>query len=250
MKWRTQSSFVYIDITHKLADTVKNRFPNIYEYCLKYGLDLTLNWIPVAPAAHYVMGGIQTDINGKTSINRLYTCGEVSSTGVHGANRLASNSLSEAVVFGRRIIHHIKGLSSLDKYINISEQSHTKEGFNQTMEKRLKLQKIMQRHVSLVRNSKGLEKVLNELKCNLSILEACLAKSEEFEFVLTCAHLTTQSALNREESKGGHYREDFPEKNDLIWLKRIVIGREKGFTEEFLKIKRNAINKEILNLSM
>ena len=103
----TKSTFIYIDITHESAELIKHRFPTIYEYCLKYGLDLTTDWIPVAPAAHYMMGGVKTDLHGETSVNRLFACGEVSSTGVHGANRLASNSLSEAIVFGQRIIERI-----------------------------------------------------------------------------------------------------------------------------------------------
>ncbi|MDF2670136.1 MAG: L-aspartate oxidase [Paenibacillus sp.] len=165
----TKSTFVYIDITHEPADMVKHRFPNIYEYCLTYGLDVTSDWIPVAPAAHYMMGGIRTDLNGQTSIKRLYACGEVSSTGVHGANRLASNSLSEAIVFGRRIIEHIAGLSEQDLAADFSEHSHKPVGPMQAIvEKRLKLQKIMLRYVGLVRNAKGLEKGLEELKRQLS----------------------------------------------------------------------------------
>lgn len=231
----TKSTFVYIDITHESVERVKHRFPNIYEFCLTYGLDLTSDWIPVAPAAHYMMGGIRTDLNGQTSIKRLYACGEVSSTGVHGANRLASNSLSEAIVFGRRIIEHIRGLGEQDTTIDFTEHSHRSEGPMQAIvEKRLKLQKIMLRYTGLVRNAKGLEKGLEELKRQLSVFESCLTKREEIEFanLLTCALLTTQSALNREESRGGHSREDFPEKDDLIWRKHILMQRDKGFTEE------------------
>lgn len=232
---QTKSTFVYIDITHEPAEMVKHRFPNIYEFCLNYGLDLTSDWIPVAPAAHYMMGGVKTDLNGETSIKRLYACGEVSSTGVHGANRLASNSLSEAIVFGRRIIEHIRTLSPLEETPEIEERSHRPEHPMQAIvEKRLKLQKVMLRYVGLKRDAVGLEKGLDELKRQLKIYETCLTKREEYEFanLLTLAMLTTESALNREESRGGHYRLDFPDKNDSVWRKHIHLQREKGITEE------------------
>lgn len=231
----TKSTFVYIDITHEQAEMVKHRFPNIYEFCLNYGLDLTSDWIPVAPAAHYMMGGVKTDLNGETSIKRLYACGEVSSTGVHGANRLASNSLSEAIVFGRRIIRHIRALLPLGETPSIRERSHRPEHPMQAIvEKRLKLQKVMLRYVGLKRDANGLGKGLDELKRQLKIYETCLTKREEYEFanLLTLAMLTTESALNREESRGGHFREDFPEKNDTVWRKHIHLQREKGITEE------------------
>jgi L-aspartate oxidase len=232
---RTRSTFVYIDITHESAEMVKHRFPNIYEFCLNYGLDLTSDWIPVAPAAHYMMGGVKTDLNGETSIKRLYACGEVSSTGVHGANRLASNSLSEAIVYGRRIVEHIRTLSPLGPTPSIVESSHGSDHPTQPIvEKRLKLQKIMLRYVGLKRNAKGLEKGFEELQRQLPIFRTKLTKREEYEFanLLTLSMLTTQAALAREESRGGHYREDFPERDDLVWRKHTVLQREIGMTEE------------------
>ncbi|GAA3411713.1 L-aspartate oxidase [Paenibacillus hodogayensis] len=231
----TKSTFVYIDITHEAPEMVKHRFPNIYEFCLNYGLDLTSDWIPVAPAAHYMMGGVKTDLNGETSIKRLYACGEVSSTGVHGANRLASNSLSEAIVFGRRIVQHIRKLAPITKMPLIAEHSHQSEHPIQAIvEKRLKLQKVMLRYVGLKRNASGLEKGLDELRRQVKIYSTCLTKREEYEFanLLTLAMLTTESALLREESRGGHYREDFPDKNDNVWRKHTQLQREAGITEE------------------
>lgn len=230
----TKSTFVYIDFTHESEETVKHRFPTIYEFCLNYGLDLSSDWIPVAPAAHYMMGGVKTDLHGETEVARLFACGEVSSTGVHGANRLASNSLSEAIVFGRRIIERIHQLSPIDRQPMIAaESSRTEHAKQPIVERRLKLQKVMLRYVGLKRTAAGLEKGHEELKRQLSIYDTCLSKREDYEFanLLTSALLTTQAALIREESRGGHYREDFPERNDLLWRKHTVFNREHGITE-------------------
>lgn len=231
---QTKATFVYLDITHESEDTVKNRFPTIYEYCLNYGLDLSSDWIPVAPAAHYMMGGVQTDLHGETNVKRLFACGEVSSTGIHGANRLASNSLSEAVVFGRRIVEKIHSLLSLKGTPEVHINLERNEGAIQpVVEKKLKLQKVMLRYAGLKRNAKDLAKGYEELQRHLSIFASFLSKREEYEFanLLTCAMLTTRAALMREESRGGHYREDFPERNDFVWLKHTVFNRENGITE-------------------
>ncbi|RAV09678.1 L-aspartate oxidase [Paenibacillus contaminans] len=231
----TKSTFVYIDVTHEPSDMVKHRFPTIYETCMKYGLDLTTDWIPVAPAAHYMMGGVKTDLYGETSLKRLFACGEASSTGVHGANRLASNSLSEAIVFGRRIIERISGLEPVGVCPEIRPSlARTEPLIQPFVEKRLKLQKIMLRYVGLFRSGKMLEKGYEELQRQLNVFNALLTKREEYEFanLLTCALLTTRAALMREESRGGHCREDFPERNDDRWRKHLVFSRDNGIIEE------------------
>ncbi|MFD2115451.1 L-aspartate oxidase [Paenibacillus yanchengensis] len=232
---QTKSTFVYIDITHESPEKIKHRFPTIYEYCLKYGLDLTTDWIPVAPAMHYMMGGVKTDLHGETNINRLFACGEVSSTGVHGANRLASNSLSEAIVFGNRIIAKVAQLEPLPAMPEISTRTDRKQVMIQpVVEKRLKLQKLMLRYVGLVRHEPGLRQARLELERQLPTFDMCLEDYEQFEFanLLTCALIITEAALWRQESRGAHYREDYPQLNDEKWKKHSLQQREYGMIKE------------------
>ncbi|MEC0373220.1 L-aspartate oxidase [Paenibacillus chibensis] len=233
----TKSTFVYLDITHEPEDMIKHRFPTIYETCMNYGLDMAADWIPVAPAAHYMMGGVKTDLNGESSVPRLFACGEVSSTGVHGANRLASNSLSEAIVFGKRIVNRIRELVPLVAPAAIAYQEQDRTGVpKQAMiERRLKLQKVMVRYAGLRRNEALLHKGLDELKRQLSIFTSELSKKEEFEFanMLTSCLLVTQAALERKESRGAHYREDYPQKDDAVWRKHLLLHRQHEIMEEF-----------------
>lgn len=232
---QTKSTFVYIDFTHESSDVVKARFPTIYETCMQFGLDLSTDWIPVAPAAHYMMGGVKTDLHGETTVKRLFACGEVSSTGVHGANRLASNSLSEAIVFGRRIVGKVNCLEGRKELPAILMDARRTEQVKQPIvEKRLKLQKIMVRNAGLKRDRLGLEKGYEELRRQLLLFDMQLTRREDFEFanLLTCAMLTMRGALIREESRGGHYRADFPERDDVIWRKHIMFNREQGVLEE------------------
>ncbi|MFC9779022.1 L-aspartate oxidase [Paenibacillus chitinolyticus] len=235
----TGSSFIYLDITHEPEQMIRHRFPTIYETCLSFGLDLTSDWIPVAPAAHYMMGGVKTDLHGETNIKRLFACGEVSSTGVHGANRLASNSLSEAIVFGRRIIDRIRTLAPLPNGVPQTGEgtsARTELPKQAMVEKKLKLQKVMVRYAGVRRDAAGLQRGLDELKRHLPSFDSCLTRREDYEFanLLTCALLTAEAALRREESRGGHYREDFPQRRDEQWLKHTVLNRECGLTEEWI----------------
>lgn len=231
---RTNSAYVYLDITHESEELIKHRFPTIYKFCLQYGLDMVTDWIPVSPACHYIMGGVKTDLNGETSTGRLFACGEVSCTGVHGANRLASNSLSEAVVFGHRIAERIKQLSALPKAPDLMWQGERSTRAVNTIQQRIKLQKLMLRHVGLKRHEKGLSKALEEMEKMCRFFSYAHREREAFEFLnlLTAAMLTTRAALLREESRGGHYRSDFPSKDDLIWRKHIIQSIDGGIEEE------------------
>lgn len=232
----TKSTFVYLDITHESPEMVKHRFPTIYMTCMSYGLDMTADWIPVAPAAHYMMGGVKTDLNGESSIARLFACGEVSSTGVHGANRLASNSLSEAIVYGSRIVDRIRQLPPPMEpvFLTGSAQGRHEPPTQAIIERRLKLQKVMVRHAGLRRNKESLRKGLEELKRQMPLFGTVLQKREEFEFanMLICAILIAQGALAREESRGAHCRDDFPYRNDEEWGKHLLQIRELGIVED------------------
>lgn len=236
----TNSSFVYLDITHESEELIKHRFPTIYKTCIEYGLDMVTDWIPVAPACHYIMGGVATDLHGETSMARLFACGEVSSTGVHGANRLASNSLSEAVVFGHRIVERIKKLSpsiKIQASIRQDRSDVTKPSVNKmpsTIEARVKLQKLMLRYVSLKREEKGLLKAMSELEKMQGFYQYDYRDRQSLEFLnlLTAATLTTRAALLREESRGGHYRHDFPNRDDLVWRKHTLQSTQYGIREE------------------
>ncbi|MGF9700883.1 MULTISPECIES: L-aspartate oxidase [Paenibacillus] len=237
----TNSTFVYLDITHEPAEMIKHRFPTIYETCMRYGLDMTTDWIPVAPAAHYMMGGVKTDLNGESSIGRLFACGEVSSTGVHGANRLASNSLSEAIVFGHRIVERIQSLPMLNSTqvgspLQRSRENEIMSGQQPISERRLRLQKMMVRQVGLRRNGVHLQEAMDKLRSEMNIFDHVLTHKEEMEYanLLTCAWLVTSGALHRQESRGAHYREDFPLRDDAVWQKHSLQQREQAIVEELM----------------
>lgn len=243
---KEESTCVYLDITHESEETLKRRFPTIFATCMSYGLNIAQDWIPVAPAAHYMMGGIKTDLQGASSVQRLFACGEVSSTGIHGANRLASNSLSEAIVFGKRVVQQIlqltplvepeqdsslsaKDMLSYDK--NVPEFTNSAE---QWISWRLELQQIMGQYAGLRRTSVSLQEGLTKLEALTIIFQYSMDTKEAIELsnMLTCALLVMRSALYREESRGGHYREDFPERNDTDWQQHIVQQIHQGLTKE------------------
>ncbi|MBP1907386.1 L-aspartate oxidase [Paenibacillus turicensis] len=231
----THANMVYLDITHESPELIRHRFPTIYATCIQYGLDMTTDWIPVAPAAHYMMGGVKSDINGQTNLSRLFACGEVSSTGVHGANRLASNSLSEAIVFGKRIANAIGELSPLsNNMLHISIKNDRKAGVGFASERRLRLQRIMVRLAGLKRSEAGLLQARTKLMKELEWFQYELHTREQWELanLLTSAQLVVEGALKREESRGGHYREDFPLRDDVKWKRHILQHRTQGMMEE------------------
>ncbi|MDR2580851.1 MAG: L-aspartate oxidase, partial [Fibromonadaceae bacterium] len=219
---RTGKNYMYLDVTHRKAKDIKTYFPNIYAKCLECKIDITKDWIPVVPAAHYMCGGVLVDSYGKTTINGLYASGEVASTGVHGANRLASNSLLESVVFALRTCESIsKGLGSREWGAGSGVKSHPALGappWRGIEFKQLKkeVRAIMWEHCGIVRSMSGLEKGLKQLLA----LEKLVPKAgkgsplEAFEFrnFILCAKLIIKSAMLRKESRGLQYLTDYPVK--------------------------------------
>lgn len=221
------TDYVYLDM--RLIPNVKDRFPNIYRTLQEKGIDLTREMVPVSPAAHYTMGGILTDTEGQTGIYGLYACGETACTGVHGANRLASNSLLEGIVFGQRIVDNAEEIM-YRRQINIDEiMSSCRDdmvfkpaarGIEPQEAKKL-LQEVMWEKVGIIRNEAGLKDAhrrVNELYQNL-VKGDNIIEYYEIINMLTVAHIVILAALWRKESRGGHYRSDYPERDDVKWLK-------------------------------
>jgi len=232
---------VYLDVTHLDPEKLKTRFPNIYEKCLSVGIDITKDWIPIVPAAHYSCGGVLTDIDGRASIKRLYACGEVACTGVHGANRLASNSLLEAVVFAhraavdsRKILCNGNALSDSGRALIIPdypEESHIEPVLIELIsELTLKLQTVMWKHVGIVRTDRRLETAHTEVREILSKAEELYAVGRltpeliELRNLAQAAELIVRSALMRKESRGLNYNLDHPQTDDVNWKKDTVIA--------------------------
>ena len=225
----TEHPCVYLDITFKGRDYLKNRFPTIYMTCLKYGIDISTDYIPITPAEHYCMGGIKTDIFGRTTIGGFFACGEVACSGVHGANRLASNSLLEGLVFGNRIS---KQISASPKKTNPVHNTFNASNLCQYLSKefdqsriRLDLQKTMSKYVGIVRDKSGLIYAKNTIAKYYEIIKDAMSRSFqdlELQNMVLTSLLVIDSALLREESRGAQYRSDFTNTDDIIWCKHII----------------------------
>jgi L-aspartate oxidase len=221
---RKGHQFVLLDISHIGAENVKKEFPNIYEKCKKFGIDITKDPIPVVPAAHYSCGGVITDLDGRTNIADLYACGEVSMTGVHGANRLASNSLLESLVFSHRAAHHLA--EALKKQKKKNEKVALVEWDDSGTENaeewvviehdRREVQQLMWDYVGIVRSTYRLKRSERRLKLIAQEIEAYYRKTKvtvpllELRNIALAALLIVRSALKRKESRGLHYMTDYP----------------------------------------
>ncbi len=231
---KTGSDRVFIDITHLPPQVTTTRFPHIYRFCLDHGLDITKGLIPVAPAAHYMMGGIKTNSWGETNIAGLFACGETACTGVHGANRLASNSMLEVVVFSERIMEKTR-LAAETKTPDTSQSVEVHYSLSQREAPRTMpaaslsaLQMLHWDKVGIIRNKKELAEAANIL----AAWQDCLPQptdrpSYELNNLVLTGLLVTEAALLREESRGAHFRSDFPQSLPQ-WQRHIVFTKTGG----------------------
>jgi L-aspartate oxidase len=224
----TGYNFVYLDSTHLDHDMLKKEFPNIYNKCREIGLDLTKDLVPVVPAAHYMCGGIEVNSSGETSIHQLYACGECAFTGLHGANRLASNSLLEGLVYANIIADKLKSkihTISLPEGIpdwNESGVSDTEEWvlISHNLQE---VQKIMSNYVGIVRSNKRLDRAERRISLIYAETETFYKRTKlspelcELRNIVACAYLIIKCSKIRKESRGLHFTTDYPDKLKNVW---------------------------------
>lgn len=239
---RKGDEFVWLDLSSIGAKRIVERFPQIYNTCLSAGIDITKQPIPVVPAAHYVCGGVSVDLEGRTTIEGLYAAGETSCTGVHGANRLASNSLLEALVFSEKAaLNALKRVGEKVKFPKLEPLLPREEELGRETIERFtqQLRKVMWDYVGIVRSDERLaiaSKRIGELRDRIEELYSThrtTVSSVELKNLATVAMLITECALRRKESRGLHYNLDHPERDDINYMKDTVIGhcakRDEGF---------------------
>ena len=215
---------VFLDVTHLAADRISARFPQIYRHCAEQGLDMATDPIPVSPAAHYVMGGVRTNVWGETTVPGLYACGECACVAVHGANRLASNSLLETVVYARRVVERTlqpdaptAAALTLDACTLPAAEVAEAPKLD-----RAAVQTLMWDHVGIVRDGDSLARAASTLAAwDAAVPTPMDRPAHELANLITCGRLTATAALMREESRGAHYRSDFPEPREA-WQRHLV----------------------------
>ena len=226
----TGSRHVFLDLTHLPADATAARFPTIHAECLSYGIDFTKTAIPVAPAAHYMMGGILTTTWGETSLGNLFACGECACTGVHGANRLASNSLLETVVFGQRVVERTlaiqRGQAVFEpppvENARLLPFRSARSGTGAPSSTQTALRELMWTKVGLVRNGIHLREAADTLaEWQQQEPPAQTPDARELWNMVLIGRLMAEAAVEREESRGAHFRNDFPSTRDT-WRRRLV----------------------------
>lgn len=230
---KTASSYVYLDCTHLEAELLKKRFPTLFETFLQFNIDMTEHMIPIHPAAHYCIGGIKIDTSGRTSLPGLYAAGEVSCSGVHGSNRLPSNSLLESLVFGARAgaamqVDQVSAARSVGANGHPEKTDASTKDRSHSDEMTSNLKKLMWRHVGVVRLGQSLRQALGEIHSIEEEVENSGALKQQTCLwnLLSVAAMVTQSALAREESRGAHYRQDFPLRVDPRFLKHSIISKD------------------------
>ena len=235
---KTNSTHIYLSLKHLDPATIKRRFNHIYKTLKNYGLDLTTDLIPVAPAAHYMVGGIRTNLDAETNISGLFVCGEAASSGVMGANRLASNSLLECLVFGKRASEKAASLNNpgyepeniVPVYL---DKKHELSFLNVQNE----IAQLMSEYLGIVRNEDGIKKALKRLK---EIGGEYSDHKNEYNLLkirntVSICTLIAKAALNRQESRGGHIREDFQHENPDLEVHSIQQKGEEIYFEQVRK---------------
>ncbi len=236
---RTGAACVFLDITHKPAEFIRERFPNIYQRCMELDIDITTSPIPVVPAAHYQCGGVRTSLDGTTAIRGLAAIGEVGCTGLHGANRLASNSLLEALVMADRAVDALVHALPIGASISLpSSLPEWESGNVQDVDEMVviyhnwdEIRRLMWDYVGIVRTDKRLQRAstrlrnlqreIHEFYWNFKVNSELL----ELRNLVTVASIIVDSALSRKESRGLHYTLDYPDKNDERFLKDTILWR-------------------------
>lgn len=247
---KSGESFVYLDLSPIGSKKIKESFPHIYNKCLESGIDITQQMIPVVPAAHYACGGVKSDLSGRTNIKNLFVCGEVAMTGVHGANRLASNSLLEALVFSDAIYKFIKERYGKEKSRNVYFSYNLRKLHNNIRDwddsgtenaeewivishNKREIKEVMSDYVGIVRNTYRLKRALTRVIMLKSEIKDFYDRTKvtlellELRNLVTVAYVIIKSALKRKESRGLHYMLDYPEKNDRKFLKDTIIVKRR-----------------------
>lgn len=223
-------SYVFLDLRHLNPDFIYRRFLNIYNASLSYGIDITKNLVPVAPAAHYLIGGVKTGLMADTNVNGLFACGEVACTGVHGANRLASNSLLECIVFAKRAIDGARDISGgsgkVKNYDSTRLPLFSVSQKDVFFEMRKRISQLMTDYVGIVRRGGELEKALSGIaEVADSINRLAGYYKLKLQNIVDVCFLIAKSAFIRTESRGAHIREDFPNE-DPLWEAHIVLKKD------------------------
>ncbi|HTS05794.1 MAG TPA: FAD-binding protein [Candidatus Eisenbacteria bacterium] len=227
---RAKDPFVYLDVTHMNAAKAQKLFSRVYETCMAYNIDISEDLIPVRPAAHFGVGGVRTDLDGKTNVTGLYAAGEVAVTGAHGANRMASNSLLESLVFGARAG---KVMISVEKSSGVvpepKEAAYSNGPVDAAVEQTIgQIQDLMWNEVGVARIRTGMQKAVKALEeMAPKLTHPKTKRAHEAANLQLAALLVARSALAREESRGAHYRIDYPDHDDRKFLKHSVARNDK-----------------------
>jgi L-aspartate oxidase len=227
---RAKDPFVYLDLTHFDAAKIQKNFPRVYASCMAYNLDITEDLIPVRPAAHCTLGGVRTDLDGKTNIAGLYAAGEVAATGVHGANRLPSNTLLEALVYGARAGQAMRNVEKVSSHaVPTPKAAYSNGPVDAGLEELVgQIQNLMWSEVGIVRTRLGMQKAVKALEeMAPKLAHPRTRRWHEAANLHVAALLLAQSALAREESRGAHYRMDYPDHDNKKFLKHSLVRGDK-----------------------